>query len=307
MALSEHTYITRKMDVVAQVGRTLSSLPLPLEYRNVGYYYQSLCLGHRGEFDTARGSYEILLDRVPLSFRARVMMSMGGVALDSGDTESAYRCSIEAFKLASSRGSYDLLTLIRSQTMMAILNSLQGNHAGALADLENLFPMVHTASLKHPVLYYDHLNSLAVELGELGRIAEAQNASRIALACPFTSAYSEWRETSEELARREYKSPRSIAAINRRNIDSVGNLSLLPTGSERSGFTQTAGSARILNFADRGKNMPKEDNLKNKIAGMSLEEKQKMVVKLVLDIEEEETIDRVIETLLNTETGEGKK
>jgi hypothetical protein len=46
-----------------------------------------------------------------------------------------------------------------------------------------------------PHVYYDYMNSFAVELCEVGRLEEAKNVSLIVLASPFAPAYPEWRET----------------------------------------------------------------------------------------------------------------
>src|SRR5262249_9460710 len=78
----------------------------------------------------------------------------------------------------------------------------------ALALLESLFPLAHSMRGSDPHTYYDYLNSLAVELCEVGRLEEAHNASRIVLASPFAPAYPEWRETSNEIALNRCRPPR---------------------------------------------------------------------------------------------------
>jgi hypothetical protein len=51
-----------------------------------------------------------------------------------------------------------------------------------------------------PIVYYDYLNSLAVELGAAGRKYEARNIIRHVLASPFARAYPEWRGTADDLS-----------------------------------------------------------------------------------------------------------
>ena len=46
---------------------------------------------------------------------------------------------------------------------------------------------------------FDYLNSLAVELGEVGRKYEARNVIKHVLESPFTIAYPEWLETADDL------------------------------------------------------------------------------------------------------------
>jgi hypothetical protein len=50
-----------------------------------------------------------------------------------------------------------------------------------MRDLENLEPLIRYAE---PRLYYDFLNSYAIELAEAGRKQEARNISRIVIAPP---------------------------------------------------------------------------------------------------------------------------
>ncbi len=75
--------------------------------------------------------------------------------------------------------------------------------------MEALNEAAQIAFKAEPVVLYFYLNSLAVELGAAGRIAEARNVCNVVLASPFAMAYPECRETAEEL-----KGPdRSFAAI----------------------------------------------------------------------------------------------
>src|SRR6185436_7592153 len=113
-----------------------------------------------------------------------------------GDIDTALPYYIMAGKDAA-KG--DLATLIESQRMTAVVRSINGDHKQALADLEKLFSPVRAISRYFPVLYYELLNSLAVELAEVGRLAEAEAALSIALSSSFASAYPEWAETRDEI------------------------------------------------------------------------------------------------------------
>ncbi len=66
--------------------------------------------------------------------------------------------------------------------MTAVINSLEGNHQDAVGMLEKLFPVAHAMRSSQPSIYYDYLNSYAVELCEVGRLEEAKNISRIVIA-----------------------------------------------------------------------------------------------------------------------------
>ena len=100
-----------------------------------------------------------------------------------------------------------------SSLRCALVSNEYCDHKQALADLERLFPMVRALSKYYPAFYYEFLNSLAVELGEVGRINEAEAASAIALASPFASAYPEFAETRDELGEKRTSATPSIVAV----------------------------------------------------------------------------------------------
>jgi hypothetical protein len=55
---------------------------------------------------------------------------------------------------------------------LAVLKAQDGYHERAIADMENLIPLIRHAE---PLVYYELLNSYAVELAEVGRKSEARN------------------------------------------------------------------------------------------------------------------------------------
>jgi hypothetical protein len=79
---------------------------------------------------------------------------------------------------------------------IAVVKAKEGYYKQALEDLERLIPMLRYAK---PHVYFDILNSYAVELGVVGRIEEAKNVCNIVLASPYAFAYPEWHETAKEL------------------------------------------------------------------------------------------------------------
>ena len=95
---------------------------------------------------------------------------------------------------------------------ISLYKSLDGDHRGAVQMLEAAFPMVQIIGRSEPYFVYEHFNSFAVELSEVGRVQEAGNIIRLSLASPYVFAYPEWRETGNEIALREYRS-RSIISF----------------------------------------------------------------------------------------------
>ena len=203
IAKAEHAHALRDQSAIRKAGASLLSIGSDCE--TIGLYYYALSLIRIGDHTQA----EILLSQV-ISFgsdlfKRKSLITFGGNRYDNHN----YSASSEAFKEAGRIKTTDLASELRRSKMLAVLKSREGDHQGALTDLEKLQPLAKEVCSQHPVLYYDHLNSLAVELGELGRIEEARNICQVALASPFAIAYPEWRETGKELELRAYKPSRS--------------------------------------------------------------------------------------------------
>ena len=77
-------------------------------------------------------------------------------------------------------------------------------------------PVFRAVALLYPLAYYGYVNSLAVEMGELGRIEEAFNALRIALSSPFGQIYIEWQETRDDILLKARGASRSQVAFSPR-------------------------------------------------------------------------------------------
>lgn len=182
-----------------------------------------------------------------------------------GDFNSALPLYLESCRMVVSDNWCDPSTMLTAQQNIAVMKSMYGDHHAALAHLETLFPLVQLVRGSQPYKYYFFLNSLAVELAEVGRIEEARNISNMVLASPYAFAYPEWRETGDDIERKAYRSPRSFVPLNHRllNIKNVLYLSVPEpsdtTDSEkyhRNPFQQ--GSITILQ--DWKRKMVKESN-----------------------------------------------
>jgi tetratricopeptide (TPR) repeat protein len=250
------------MDDVEQVSQILLNLPVAA-YRNIGLYYYALAIKRSGQTAQAETLLERFADDAPIRYRGQALLSLGGFAHDSGRPESALRFYAEALRVASTK---DLLVAAQTLKMVAVVKGVDGDHRGAVADLERLLPAVRAVSVYRPQFLYDYLNSLAFELCEVGRLDEAQNVSRIVLASPYISAYPEHRETSDEIAARGYRASRSVVAVTRKVLN-ADNLARLPM-REASGSPDSSSlaperlsrPARVLSYMDWKKNMVKEPN-----------------------------------------------
>jgi len=90
-----------------------------------------------------------------------------------------------------------------------------------------MLPFVRMIASEYPFLWYQHLNSLAIELSEVGRIEEAQNICRVVVASPYVRAYPEWRETWDDIQVRRYRTSRSVLLLNHSTLN-LNNVLRLP-------------------------------------------------------------------------------
>ena len=198
--LARQAATARRMDVVRKASEAIIRLPVTDEIKTIGHFYGAVVEEHAGNVEHAR----LVLTQVacaPLSpCRARAILELGKTLFDAGQPASALPLYVEAARVAQEK---DLVAAIRAQMMIAVVRSTDGDHHGALGDLDRLWPMVRLASYEHPALRYDYLNSLAVELAETGRVEEAKHAIGIALRSPFACRYPNWKATRDEIADKE--------------------------------------------------------------------------------------------------------
>ncbi|MFL6275002.1 MAG: hypothetical protein ACJ74G_07290, partial [Blastocatellia bacterium] len=84
-------------------------------------------------------------------------------------------------------------------------------HHRAVEQLEVLYPIARHFACVNPRLYFDLLNSLAVEYVGCGRIQEAEAAIRPVLVSPLARTIKEYRETAAEIA--EQQSSKAIIVV----------------------------------------------------------------------------------------------
>ena len=289
IVLAEHAHAVRQMDMLEQVSQILSSLGLPRRYEAIAQYYQALCIhkfGH-GNHEEAVRLLDSVASHAPIWYRLRAIQSLAGNFCRKGDYQIALSGYKEAQRFAMLNGLYDPYSIVGTRKMIAAINGVDGNHRGALALLESLFPLAHHIRSSQPHVYYDYMNSLAVELGEVGRLEEAENVSRIVLASPYAGAYPEWRDTRDEIQLRGRRASRSTVAFSqitsevknpprsgstRAASDSAAtkadsrdeNLVRLPVPERAESFPQstaTSGSARVLSIQEWKESMPKQSTL----------------------------------------------
>lgn len=212
--LAEHAFSMRNAKSLHEASLILLNLPAP-KARLIGQYYQALAIRRGGNIDESLPLFAAAADRAPLVYRARALQTLGALYHKKGRLDEALRFHREAARAASSDNERDPLTTLVVNLETTCIKSEIGDHHGALADYEQLWPLVRLVSREHPLYFYFYHNELAVEFGELGRLAEAEAACKIALASPFAPAYPEWSETRQELEAKRTAATPSIVAISR--------------------------------------------------------------------------------------------
>lgn len=260
VALASHANTFRQMDAVEQIGQSLMSLPLPPQFESIGRYYHGLYLMRRGGIAEAGALFEKTAEESTPTYRARALTLIGASFFLKGDLRSSLQSYIEAARIASRQDIGGWRAIVEAHRSIAMLKSVNGDHHGAVADLESLYPLVRVVSSSHPVVYYYYLNSLAVEFCEVGRLEEARRASEIAIASPYASAYPEWHDTRNKIARRQYRTPRSFIALARATIPGENVLSMPVTESTNCPTSSSVGDAKILNYTEWKNKMMEKPN-----------------------------------------------
>jgi hypothetical protein len=317
VGLAEQAYAFRQLDQLAELTRALQGLPLPRQYQTAARYFRGLELMRRGDLDGAKPVLESIAAEPPHRYSARAIQSLGAVFKIQGDLDTSLKLHIEAGRCAAGKQYNDLLTVLFVRKNIAVLKSMDGDHHGALVDLQHMEPAMKAVGLIHRPVYYDYLNSLAVELGEIGRLEEAARASRIVVSTPFVVAYPEWRETFDEIAIkkrrashsavvvREHAGTRTVedcAAQNRNlvRLHSAQRIKNAPQMDKRTRGTR----ARVLNFQE-WKTMFNTSNRVSPLevasglrGRMTTGEKLIRLMDLISqDQTDDETIDRILETV----------
>lgn len=212
VAIASQAYLARQIDAVEEAAQLMLALPIAGRLENIARYYRALCRWQQGDVDNARQSLERVVEKATPQYRARALQVIGLTYQARGDVDAALPFYVAAGKAAA---DCHLLTLAQSQQMISVVCSIHGDHARALEHLEKQFPLVRAVGKHYPAAYYTFLNHFAVELNEVGRVAEAEAALSIALASPFATAYPEWSETRDEIAAKRKSASPSVVAIHR--------------------------------------------------------------------------------------------
>jgi tetratricopeptide (TPR) repeat protein len=234
--LAEQAHAFRQFDKIKEMGLMLSNIPIK-DYQAIGSYFLAVAANHKGKGnqDEAKRLFELTVDTAPDTYKVKATLSLGGLSFHRRDYDSSlyfYHEGLKTGKLSAAG-----LHAIRA---ISVLKAIEGNHAQAVRDLESILSVIKYAPAH---IYFDILNSYAVELGEVGRKDEARSIMRHVLASPFIFAYPEWRETAEELkqANRSSVVIESATSLSR-------NVLFMPVEHERRQNAAERSPATIVDF-----------------------------------------------------------
>jgi len=320
-SVADDAYLIRQFDVVDYVARLLVNLPLSPQLESVGHYYQALTLNRatHGDIVGAGSVFQRVADNAPPRYRGRAMLALGANSLRVGDHQGAIPFYREVTRIAKRDRIFDPMMIYTAGRMIAVIKGMNGSHLDAVADLEGMLPLVRMASSLQPYVYYDYLNTLAVELGELGRLEQARRASEIAIASPFARAYPEWRETFEDIEAKSQRSSRSIVGVRQSLSETdqirqpvsrtkADNLLRLPAPEPRApdsreDYPQDS-RARVLNFQQwktaikaSSRAIPEEVTPEQRRRMTTGEKLIRLMDLISQDETDDETIDRILEAV----------
>jgi len=243
----------RQVERVRELSVMLTNFPVK-EYQLIGQYYIVWCDGRESKYNAE--SLAKIIEQTSI-YKTKAMLSLAAFEIYQGKAESSLYYYTEALKTSPSISDY--IVLSRS---VAALKSVEGFHESALRDLENLLPIIQHAE---PQVYYDFLNSYAVELGEVGRLSEARNVMRVVIASPFAPYYPEWQGTANDLRgnSRSFVGFKLSAYIPRKVLP-------MPEREHEAEPKQESKPARVLNLqkwkqkmAKKKDKEPEPDNIKD--------------------------------------------
>jgi hypothetical protein len=197
--LAELAYNTRRFDDLKPIADALLSIPFAAAQK-AGKYYQAVLVMRAGQLNAAASML------APIS-APRALLTLGAIHRAKGDSQEAARYNVEAMHAGMGR---DLFTFACASAQLATIRAIEGDHAGSLYAFESLAPIMRAIAKAHPHVIASWHNSRAIELAELGRITEAQQAVSVALASSIAHAYPEFQETAAELRQVQ---PERIAVV----------------------------------------------------------------------------------------------
>jgi len=198
IALAEVAYSQRRNEELEALGQILE---LTKQHRFIGAYYRGLAAlkSGRGNLDKAHQLLEQASEFAPAQYKARAVLSLGAVEGYKGNVSARLQYHARALRIEQA----DYYTRLEASRAIALIRSVEGDHRRAVEQLEALYPIARHFSRVTPRLYFDLLNSLAVEYAECGRLDAAEAAIRPVILSPLAQSIEEYKQTAAEIAEQQ--------------------------------------------------------------------------------------------------------
>src|ERR1051325_2955662 len=197
--LASQFYFARNYNAVISIADQLLNLPGKAE--SLGQYYLALSLSRQGAAgrEFAYKTLCQLADSPDPIIRSGAHLRLASHAKLKNFDEAIHLAKI-ANRLSLSQDWCAPLVTAQAQNFIGVLLSLEGAHQNSLEVFSNNLILSKHLGSSYPTLYFDTLNSCAIELSEGGQYDYAQHLIKKVAASPYYSLYPEWQETYAEIA-----------------------------------------------------------------------------------------------------------
>jgi tetratricopeptide (TPR) repeat protein len=141
--IARQAYLAREMSAVKYASQLMVALPASKKLKSIALYYEALCSKQQGDVEGAQKSFEQVVQEAIPQYKARALQNVGAIYHNQGEIVEALPFYLAAEKIAA---GCDLVTLAETQRMIAVVRSINGDHKGAIDDLEKLLPLVRAVS-----------------------------------------------------------------------------------------------------------------------------------------------------------------
>jgi tetratricopeptide (TPR) repeat protein len=172
---------------------------LPGRFGDWGQYHRALSSIRNGNGDVNKAALVMsgLSGSSDPALASLALVTLASIADFEGAAQESMRLAAEAVRTAGACDSP--LPRMEAYNVLSLALSNQGEHERAFSVLKSIEPYARMVGMVYPAYAADYCNSLAVELGNLGKKDDAIHFSRIALANPISRLYPEWAETNQAL------------------------------------------------------------------------------------------------------------
>jgi hypothetical protein len=205
----EKAQTVRDRETLERVAEAFRRLPLNSGGQSVGDYYFGLSLCRRGPeyFGQANSFFCGVADSGPAAFRGKALVALATNLVIAGDTKAGLSIHNDAVRIAESCGDRALALPVAFHAGMSrvFVSIRDGDHHGALIELERLLPIAGAIGQEYPALLHHYQNNLAGSLAAAGRLEEARHVAGWLSQSPYLDLYPESRRTCEEIGSRTRK------------------------------------------------------------------------------------------------------